>query len=210
LKVTIETFSLIILIVTASLLLNSCSSLFTQTAHFQAIEEKIGEQDFASAANQLASYKNKHYKAKDRVLFYLDMGLLHHYNRDYSKSVEYLTEAEDAIDFLFTKSVSRGAASLLLNDNVLEYSGEDYEDIYINVFKAINFIKLDEFDKAFVEIRRLNEKLNVLEDKYRDLARSLQQAEEAEIDFEPGSNRFHNSILGRYLSMLIYRSEGVV
>jgi len=208
LKVTIETFSLIILIVTASLLLNSCSSLFTQTAHFQAIEEKIGEQDFASAANQLASYKNKHYKAKDRVLFYLDMGLLHHYNRDYSKSVEYLTEAEDAIDFLFTKSVSRGAASLLLNDNVLEYSGEDYEDIYINVFKAINFIKLDEFDKAFVEIRRLNEKLNVLEDKYRDLARSLQQAEEAEIDFEPGSNRFHNSILGRYLSMLIYRTEG--
>jgi hypothetical protein len=208
LRVEKEIFTLFILIVAVILFLNSCSSLATQTAHFRAIEEKIQEQNFASAADQLASYKNRHYKTKDRVLFYLDLGMLHHYNHDYEKSNEYLTEAEDAIDYLFTRSISRATASILLNDNVLEYSGEDYEDIYINIFKAINFIKLDEFDKAFVEIRRVNEKLNVLEDKYRDFAKSLQQADEVEIDFEPGSSRFHNSILGRYLSMLIYRTEG--
>lgn len=200
--------SLLYISVIVLFFLNSCSSVSTRTAHFKAIESKIAQNDFASAIRELEASKNRFYQAKDRVLYYLDLGMLYHYNRDYQKSVQYLTEAENAIDDLFTRSISRAAASLMLNDNVLEYPGEDYEDIYTNVFKAINFLQMDEFDKAFVEIRRINDKLNVLEDKYKDLVQSYQQAEEAEIDFRTGTSRFHNSILGRYLSMLIYRTEG--
>ena len=192
----------------AALILISCASIATRTTHFATIESHIKQHDFITAARELETSKNRYYQAKDRVLYYLDVGMLYHYSGDYEKSNQYLTEAENAIDDLFTRSISRAAASLLLNDNVLDYAGEDYEDIYINIFKAINFLHLAEFDKALVEIRRINDKLNVLEDKYRELANSYQQADEAKVNFTAGSSRFHNSILGRYLSMLLYRTEG--
>jgi len=190
------------------LLLSGCSSVSSRTGRFKSVEDKIAQQDYDSAIKELEAAKNKYYQAKDRVLYYLDLGMLYHYAGEYQKSNEYLTEAEFAIEELFTRSVSRAAASLMLNDNVLEYTGEDYEDIYVNIFKAINFLQLNEFDKAFVEIRKINEKLNLLEDKYKDLVDSYQQADEVQIELEKGSTRFHNSILGRYLSMLIYRTEG--
>jgi hypothetical protein len=119
-----------------------------------------------------------------------------------------LTKAEYAIEELFTKSISRAAASMLLNDNVMEYSGEDYEDIYLNIFKALNYLEMGQFDEAFVEIRRVNNKLNLLQDKYGDLASQYNTSEEAKTEFKPGETKFHNSALARYLSMLLYRAEG--
>ncbi|MDD3050281.1 MAG: hypothetical protein PHR06_03975 [Candidatus Cloacimonetes bacterium] len=188
-------------------LLVGCASMSTSKSQYLGIDKKLMERDYASALAQIESEKEKGYTAKDRVLFYLDAGMLAHYNKEYTKSNEYLTQAENAIEELFTKSISKGAASLLLNDNALEYSGEDYEDIYLNVFKALNFIELNNFDAAFVEIRRINHKLNMLEDKYKSMADQYNQSEDKGANFEIGKNQFHNCALGRYLSMLLYRAE---
>jgi len=95
------------------------------------------------------------------------MGMLYHYDGDYVKSNEFLTEAEYAIEDLYTKSVGKAVASMLLNDNALDYFGEDYEDIYLNIFKALNYFHMNKSEDAFVEIRRVNNKLNLLEDKYK-------------------------------------------
>lgn len=180
----------------------------TQKKPFAEIDEKIAHGDFASALAQVEAGKNKFYQEKDRVLYFLDVGMLHHYNGNFAESNEYLTQAEYAIEELFTKSISRGAASVMLNDNVLEYSGEDYEDVYLNLFKAINFLELGEFDAAFVEVRRINNKLSLLSDRYDQLAGEYNTSEEAEVEFKPGESRFHNSALARYMSMLMYRTEG--
>ena len=64
--------------------------------------------------------------------------MLHHYNGDFEQSNTLLSKAETAFDELYTKSIGRAAASMLLNDNILEYSGEDYEDIYLNIFKLFH------------------------------------------------------------------------
>jgi hypothetical protein len=67
---------------------------------------------------------------KDRFIYLLDSGLLYHYAEKLTRPTPVLARAELAADELYTKSISRAAASLLLNDNVLEYSGEDYEILY--------------------------------------------------------------------------------
>ncbi len=103
------------------------------------------------------------YRNKERLLFYLDAGMVHHIHGNWQQSNELLTLAEETIEELYTKSVARAASSMLLNDNSLEYSGEDYEDIYINVFKALNYIELGDPDAAMVEVRRVDEKLGYLE-----------------------------------------------
>ncbi|MFP4179255.1 MAG: COG3014 family protein [Spirochaetaceae bacterium] len=176
---------------------------------FVEVDEQARSGNYGAAAQKLAGEdRSDFYSEKEKVLYYLDLGMLYHYDGQWQSSSEHFEEAEMLIEEYFTKSISQAATSLLLNDTAMDYAGEDYEDIYLNVFKAINYIKEDQFDGAFVEIRRVNNKLNLLEDKYKDLAEEYGSSEEAEIDIETGESRFYSSALARYLSMLVYRADG--
>lgn len=188
--------------------LYGCSSMYTQKKQFVEVDNAVAVQDFGSAAKSLETSKDNYYTAKDRVLYYLDLGMLYHYYYAASKSSESLTSAENGIDELYTKSISKGAESLLLNDNALDYSGEDYENVYLNVFKTLNYLSLNQFDDAFVEIRRADNKLEQLEDKYQKIADEFNKSEDAKEKFTVAPNHFANSALARYISLLMYRSEG--
>lgn len=200
----IKYLSLVLVII----ILIGCASTRTSLKQYSGLDEKLLERDFLGAASSIKKSKDEFYSKKDKVLYYLDVGMLYHYSRNYVDSNEALTKAENYIDENYTKSISKAAVSLLLNDNALEYSGEDYEDIYLNVFKSINYLQLNMFDDAFVEIRRVNDKLNLLEDKYKKIASELSKAENNKAEFKPAENKFHNDALSRYFSMLLYRAEG--
>jgi hypothetical protein len=59
-----------------------------------------------------------------------------------------------------------------------------------------------------VEVRRIQNKLNVLNDKYNGLAKGYNQSDDAKIDIKPGTSRFHDSALAQWLGMLLYRADG--
>ncbi|MCD4819742.1 MAG: hypothetical protein K8S23_13740 [Candidatus Cloacimonetes bacterium] len=189
------------------ILVSCTSTLKTQKQQFVLIDQKILSCDYNGAATDLENAKETYYKKKDQVVYYLDLGMLYHYGKQFEKSNEMLTKAENAISELYTKSVSRAVTSMLLNDNVLEYSGEDYEDIYLNLFKALNYLELKKFDDAFVEIRRIDEKLKLLNGKYNKLTDKFNLSKDKKSDFKAGKNKFHNSALARYFSLLLYRAE---
>jgi hypothetical protein len=195
------------LLTAALLLLSGCANLRTDKSHYAGVDEMLAQADYPAAVAKIEAAENTAYTAKDRVVYYLDIGMLLHWNGDYERSNEFLERAERAIEENFTKSVTRSAASLILNDNTLEYAGEDYEDIYLNVFKAMNYLALGRNDEAFVEVRRINNKLVLLESKYDRMAQKLSEAEEAGKDFRPGKSRFQESALGRYLGVLLYRND---
>jgi uncharacterized protein len=196
------------------ILITSCSSTATRFQFYKPITAEVnsGRYDVAAAKIDAARAKNK-FADKDRFIFLLDSGLLYHYAEKNDTSNARLTRAETAADELYTKSVSRAAASLLLNDNVLEYSGEDYEILYTNLFKALNYIRYDSLDEAFVEIRRANEKLNLLEQKYAGSADKFivgdnSYSDGKKIDYTIEKVKFNNDAFARYLSMHMYASEG--
>ncbi len=188
----------------SAILLASCASGIYSQKVVQSLDNALLTRDIAAALKIVEN--PKYYKHKERLLYYLDAGMLHHYNGDWQKSNELLEEAEAAIEQLYTKSVSRAAGSMLLNDNTLEYAGEDYEDIYINVFKALNYLRLEDIDAAFVEIRRLDDKLGYLEEKHAKMAKELVKDGETKLDVK-ASNHFHSSALARYLSMTMYEAS---
>ncbi len=190
----------------ALLFLFSCT---TRNEAFVEIDAAVAEGRYLDAAASMSGEdRSSYYKDKDKVLYYLDLGMLYHYGGDYTQSVQHLDEAERLIEQYFSTSITQAAGSLLLNDNVMDYSGEDYEDIYLNVFKALDYLNLGEFDAGFVEVRRVNTKLNILEDKYNSLAAGYNSSDDKAVALEAGSNRFYNSALARYVSMLLYRAEG--
>ncbi len=189
----------------AIIILSSCVS--TKQNQYQEAAEYYESGNYAAAAAVIEKHKDKSYKEKDKVLFYLDTGMLYHYAGEYEKSNKALSTAEQAIEELFTKSISKALASYVLNDNIKDYSGEDYEDIYINIFKALNYIALGQKDSALVEIRRVNIKLNILEDKYRELIKDYNSSEDPKGKIKAIKNRFHNDALSRYLGLLLYKAD---
>lgn len=188
--------------------LTGCAYFYTLKDHYAGTQDMLARGDFQSALQQIEAAKHSAYRYKDRVLFYLDAGMLSHYAGHYEKSNEYLAEAERGIQENFTRSVSQAAASLMLNDNALAYAGEDYEDIYVNIFKSLNYLHLGQCDDAFVEIRRADDKLKALEGKVGALVDALNASEEQHPRFRPGHSQFRDSALDRWLSMLMYRTDG--
>jgi len=176
------------------------------------ISARKGQYDSAAVYLEKAKKDGK-YGKKDRVVYNLDAGLAYHYADQYNSSNVRLSDAEKSAEELFTKSISKAALSLVLNDNALDYAGEDYEVLYTNLIKAMNYLAEDNFDDAFVEVRRANLKLDLLDQKYADAAQVFQRGEEkekekAKINYEVKPTRFHNSALARYLSMHMYAASG--
>ncbi len=199
--------SSILILASALALLTGCASLRTDKSHYAGIDAMLTRANYPAAIAKIEAAKEKSYTYKDRAVYYLDIGMLHHWNGDYEKSNEMLEKAERAIEDNFTKSITRSASSMIMNDNVLAYAGEDYEDIYLNAFKALNYLALGQNDAAFVEVRRINHKLVQLESKYDKVAQKMNRAEEAHETFVPGKSHFQESALGRYLGMMLYRAD---
>ena len=184
-----------------------CASMSTNTSYFNIATQKVYNGNYEAAIQTVKDGKETIYKRKDRVMYYLDLGMLQHYSGSYDDSNYSLTSAERSIEENFTKSISQEALSFVTNDNIKDYSGEDYEDIYLNLFKALNFANLKQIEDAFVEIHRVNHKLNKLEDKYADLSKRLNSSKDAKLKVTSTESKFHNSALARYISMLLYRND---
>ncbi|MCQ2603911.1 MAG: hypothetical protein MJ215_02560 [Spirochaetia bacterium] len=164
--------------------------------------------DFDSALDVIKKNEDRSpYKNKNRLLFCLDYGLMCHYCGDFETSNLYLEEAETLIEQLNAVSVSREIGSYLLNDNIREYSGEDYESLYVNIFRCLNYIGLGMRDDALVEIRKANLKLELLENKYRKQVADYNQSEDALVEVPQVKNHFHNSALSRYLGTVLFRQD---
>jgi hypothetical protein len=187
----------------------SCGT--TRNAAFIPYDKIVAERDYRGAADALDTAadasEDLYREDKDAVLRYLDTGVLYHFADEPEKSIERLAEAENLIDENFTKSISDAVMSFLLNDYQLVYFGEAYEDIYLNVFKALDYLKLNDFDGAFVEIRKAGDKLNFLEDKYGKLADSMNESEESGGAVKTEAIEFHNSALARYIGILLYQAD---
>jgi len=176
------------------------------------VDQLVDQENFSKSTGVLEERRKSIYREKDRVLYFLDKGMLAHYAEDYTESSTLLQAGERAIEENFSVSVTQEVGTFILNDTTREYDGEDYEDIYLNVFNALNYYRQGEMEGALVEIRRINNKLRNLSVKYGVLMTNMQKMameKGAEVPPNPEAPvNFNNSALARYLGMLFYRGVG--
>ncbi len=166
--------------------------------------------EFNYSADLLSKFGDKDvYKSKDQVLYNLEYGTVLHFAGMYDSSSVLFSNAENQIDNLYSKSISRGVASLLLSDNNLEYDGNEYENIYLNAFKALNYMHLKDYDGALVESRRIAYKMEQLDIRLNGLATVFEKADStniANIDLKKVNTQ--SSAMGRYLSTVLFAKTG--
>jgi hypothetical protein len=188
---------------------------------YKEIDHEVGGGNFEAAVDTIVKrQKSKKviYSEKNAIMLFLDKGLLEYYAGNYAASSADLQEAERLIEEAYTKSITAGFLSYILNDNIKEYPGEDFEDIYINIFNALNYYKRGNIEGALVEIRKLsttNGKLDMLARKYEykdpNSGASLEELAQKEAkgaQLPKGKKiEFNNSALARYLSALFYLAD---
>ncbi len=140
------------------------------------------------AAEYIKSHE-KEYGANQKLLFLLDTAMISMLCGNYKESNEYFQKADDLADYLWTKSITKETASFLLNDYTKPYAGEEFERVLINLFSAINYVRLGRHDDALVECRRLDTNLTAINDKYEK------------------KNVYKEDAFARYLSGILYEAD---
>ena len=132
------------------------------------------------------------YGTKSRVLYWMDRGMTLQLAGEYQQSNEVLEQAEDEIDRLYTRHIRTESFAFMTNDNTLPFEGDPYEQVMINVLKALNYASLNQWQDALVEARRIDHRLNVLTDRTKD------------------KGAYRDDGFARYLSGILYESAGDV
>lgn len=151
-------------------------------------------------------------KAQGPIIVNYDLGLLAHLDANPQQSNMYLDEAERLIRDAYTQSITANIASFIVNDNTKAYQGEEYEDIYLNSFKALNFIALAEIESALVELNRSLEKQAFLKQKYEQYGKQIDKyASEkglGNVDAQTCATSFTTSALTNYLAYIVAQGMG--
>ncbi|UCD84376.1 MAG: hypothetical protein JSU92_14055 [Deltaproteobacteria bacterium] len=161
-------------------------------AYYRDLNDLISRELYPEAVHKVEQAKNKEYKGKNAVLYYMDKGLLHHLSGQWEESNQLFESAEQKIDELYTKSISKEAASFLTSDNVKPYDGEDFERVLINLFRAFNYVYLGQPYEALVEARKVDHKLNLYNQRYGK------------------KNVYKEDALVRYLMGMLYENQGEI
>ena len=143
-------------------------------------------------ADAIVQRTEKEYGEKSRVLYGMDRGMLLQLAGDYQQSNAVLEQAEDELDRLYTRKIRTEALAFMTNDTALAYEGDPYEQVLVNVLKALNYSALGQWQEALVEARRIDHRLNVLSDRTQE------------------KGAYREDGFARYLSGILYESTGDV
>lgn len=130
------------------------------------------------------------YGRNNELLYWLDRGMVEQCSGRYAESIQSFANAQRKYDELYTKSLTKMAGTWLLNDYAAPYRGDDYEYILVNIFQAINYVMIGEYNEALVEARDMDSKLNLIN--------SLHE----------GKNIYTEDAFGRFFMGILYEVNG--
>jgi hypothetical protein len=176
-----------------AILLISVLFISACATYYQKLEEfnTNVEQGNIDKAKELLSKDKKAPEGRNRLLYFMNAGTLEMLSGNYAKSNEYFNQADLTIED-YQKNYGAEALALISNPMQKEYTGEDFEKVLIHYYKAINYAQLGQPEEAIVECKRLNLKIQQLNDKYTK------------------KNRYSEDAFGLNLMGIIYESAGDV
>ena len=145
-------------------LLGACSRYTMQSPR---IYNLVNSGKVKDAYQLMVSNEKKWGKGRDRQLYYLNRGTLAWMMGSYQESAGYFLMADYYFEDL-QKNAASEAAALLVNPMVKDYKGEDFEWIMLHYYQIINYLQINDHEKALATCKRLVLHLDMLDDKHKD------------------------------------------
>ena len=156
---------------------------------FSRLDQNLASGD-CPAAIALIDESDGAYGSNKRLLYLLDAAMVYMQCQNLDAAQSNFRSAEDLAERLWTESISRNVLSLVTNDTVQAYAGEDFERVMIHLMSAIGYLQAGQPDEALVEARRLDTLLAVFNDKYEK------------------KNVYKEDAFARYLSGILHEADG--
>lgn len=144
--------------------------------------------NYEGAAKRLeAGLKEEGVDGRDGLLYLLDLGLSYHSAGKYEESIKYFLLADKVAEIKDYTSLSTEAATLLTTDQIKQYKGEEFENVLISAYLAMNFALKGDREAAIVEAKRVNRKLYMMNTE--------------------GKRKYQQNAFARYLSAMLYEAD---
>lgn len=170
----------------AALALAACSSARMSD---RETDDLFRAQKYDQAADRLrAGLQKEGEDGRDGLLYLLDLGLALHNAGKYDESTKAFLRADKLAEIKDYTSLATEASTLLVTDQIKQYKGEDFENVLINVYLAMNFALAGKYDDSLVEARRVNRKLYMM--------------------VTDGKRKYKQNAFARYLSAILYEAQG--
>jgi hypothetical protein len=124
------------------------------------------------AASKVSNSKNP--KGED-LLWNLQIASIDRLKQNYKQSNDYFDKSEDFLNYFdYQNTTVDSAAAVAVNENIIPYTGEEYDGIMVNTYKALNFMSLGENDTARVEFNRALDRQRRAKEKFAQEIAKLQ------------------------------------
>lgn len=132
-----------------------CSACAAPSLRYKKqVNKLISSGKFEAAEQFVSSQGKKRYAKQDQALFYLDRAALLHDAQQPAPSDRLLAQAQDRMDELYTRSVTKEAGRLFINDLTAPYQLSPYEQALTYFYRAMNFLQQNKRMDAAVEARK--------------------------------------------------------
>lgn len=163
----------------------ACSTYYEDNIE---LERRLREGDIR-AARDFVIQSEEARSDKNYILYLLNRGSVEWMLGDYDSSFVMFERANRLIESRRT-TLGQEILSYLVNPGVLPYRTEDHESVLVHYYQALNFLMQNRLDEALVEARRINIKLNEINDQYES------------------ENRYKRDAFALTLTGLIYDAAG--
>ncbi|KAB8027780.1 COG3014 family protein [Fluviispira multicolorata] len=168
-----------------ALLLNSCQS-YTDSNAVVRKEMYAGKYKEATVLIDKSGIATEN---RNYALYRMEKGMLLYLQGEYPTAITNWTQADRKIDDLYTTSISKTAASFIVNDSMSDYSGEAHEKVLLPIFSSLAYFANNDQNNSLVMIRRAY-----------DIKKYLNSENE-------GKNSFKYDAFSHYFSAMVYESK---
>jgi len=168
--------------------LNSCG--VTYNDRIIGLEQNLVNQNF-SAALQVVDENKFLSKKRNELLYLMEKGKVEHMLGNFEKSNALFETAYILIENRIQTNVGQTIAANLTNPMAAPYKGEDFEKVTIHYYMALNYFQLGMPNEALVEAKRINIKLNELNQRYKN-----------------NKNKYTEDAFAQILQGLLYEATG--
>jgi uncharacterized protein len=224
----IKRFSRAILYLILFTALSGCAAFSNYTKNTETARISISQGNFQQA---LKVFPESSAKGGDEILIRMERGTLLQATGDYKESskefelaASLIADEENKAVISASKTASQ-AASLLVNEKMIPYEGQDFEKVMVHTLDALNYLMMGNTEDARVEIRnsyRIQQELYNTHYKDIEKARRDSQVVNYEDSFKGSGSDSYNRMkqtassvvsvyqnaFAYYISSLVYELSG--
>ncbi len=171
-----------------SLLLGALTHCASYTDEVKELRDDYISGKYKNSLDKLEK-SSLHDSSTNRLLYHMEKAMILDRMSDRKLARSTLVQADKIVDELYTTSVTKTAASFLINDSVADYEGEDFEKVAIHTELALSFLEDKQVSEARVEAKAINNRLHQITQNY-----------------DPKYLHYKEDAFARFMSALIYES----